>query len=188
MAQFAGLVKPSENPAWQYDPSFFANSINPASSDAGLNVNWHGLEDVAQSAINEYVDLASDDETDDLHEVQGHDQAFKIKDIVDTEAFADGDEDEEEGEDEEAEDDADDEGEEFVGGYAQNPDDFEDGEEVYDEEESEIEGEEFDDYDEEGEEESDGDMSNSHSLSADNASNNIKAGTGTAEDAFELSD
>ncbi|TIA56076.1 hypothetical protein D6C79_00139 [Aureobasidium pullulans] len=94
MAQFAGLVKPSEDPAWQYDPSFFANSINPASSDAGLNVNWHGLEDVAQSAINEYVDLASDDETDDLHEVQGHDQAFKIKDIVDTEAFADGDEDE----------------------------------------------------------------------------------------------
>jgi hypothetical protein len=192
LAHFAALHKAPEDTAWQYEPTFFAESVDPVLSEPDVNGHGHDLESLAQTAINEYVDLGSDDETEDLQHVPRMDQStFEINDLVDTEAFAEDDEDVDGDEVEDGEE-ADDEGEEFVGGYAQNPEDFED-EEVYDDEgledeedlddeEEDDDEEELEDFDEEdeedGEEESD--------VSASN--NNIKAGTGTADDAFELSD
>lgn len=184
MTRFAALHKAHEDSAWQYEPTFFTESVNPALSEADVNGHENGLESLAQNAINEYVDLGSDDETEDQQRIQRSDQStFEVDDMVDTEAFADDDDDDENEDGEEA----DDESEEFVGGYAQNPEDFED-DEVYDEEDEEEEGDEeedLEDFDEEDEDEEDEEGSD---MSANNASNNIKAGTGTAEDAFELSD
>jgi len=196
LAHFAALHKAPEDAAWQYEPTFFAESVDPALSEPDVNGHGHDLESLAQTAIHEYVDLGSGDETEDLQHITRSDQStFEIDDLVDTEAFAEDDDDVDGDEVEDGEE-ADDEGEEFefVGGYAQNPEDFED-EEVYDEEdledEEELEDEEdddeeelddFDEEDEEGEEESDVSASNN------NNNNNIKAGTGTADDAFELSD
>jgi hypothetical protein len=179
MTHFAALHKAHEDSAWQYEPTFFAESVDPAFSEPDVNGHANGLESLAQNAISEYVDLGSDDETEGQQHIQGSDTTtFEVNDMVDTEAFDDDDDDENDDGEE-----ADDESEEDVGGYAQNPEDFED-DEVYDEEEEEEgdeeELEDFDEEDEEDEEDSD--------MSANNASNNIKAGTGTAEDAFELSD
>lgn len=182
MAQFAALHRAPEPSAWQYEPTFFAESVDPALSEPEAKEHGNNLEDLAQNVMNEYVDLGSDDESGDLQQVEQSDQStFEVNDLVGTEAFADDDDDDdEEGDTEEA----DDEGEEYEGGYAQNLEDFED-EEVYEEddleEEEEEEGlEDFDDEDENDDEVSD--------PSAVNVSNNIKAGTGTADDAFELSD
>ncbi|KAG9952421.1 hypothetical protein KCU85_g2046, partial [Aureobasidium melanogenum] len=184
MAQLAALHKAPEPSAWQYDPTFFAESVDPALSESDIREHGNNLENLAQNAMNEYVDLGSDDEPEDLQQVDHSDHStFNVNDMVDTEAFADDDDDEADSED------ADDEGEEFVGGYAQNPEDFED-EEVYDEDDPEEEEEEEEDEDEgledfDEEEEDDDEVSD---MSATNVSNNIKAGTGTADDAFELSD
>jgi hypothetical protein len=182
MAHFAALHKAHEDSAWQYEPTFFAESVDPAVSEPDVDGHANGLESLAQNAINEYVDLGSDDETEDQQHIQRSDRStFEIDDMVDTEAFANDDDDDENEDGEEA----DDESEEFVGGYAQNPEDFED-DEVYDEDEEEgDEEEDLEDFDEEYEDEEEEEGSD---MSANNASNNIKAGTGTAEDAFELSD
>ncbi|KAG9560218.1 hypothetical protein KCV01_g21349, partial [Aureobasidium melanogenum] len=182
MAQFAALHKAPESSAWQYEPTFFAESVEPALSETDIKEHGNNLEDLAQNDMNEYVDLGSDDEPEDPQQVEHSDQStFEINDMVDTEAFADDDDDEEEDIEE-----ADDEGEEYVGGYAQTTEDFDD-EEVYDEDDPEEEEEEeeegLEDFDEE-----DRDDDEVSDMSAVNASNNIKAGTGTADDAFELSD
>jgi len=187
MAHFAALHKAPEDSAWQYAPTFFGESVDPALSEPDVNGHGNDLESLAQDAINEYVDLGSDDETEDLQQVPRSDQStFEVDDMLDTGAFADDDDDHDDDEGEDSEE-ADDEGEVYVGGYAQNPEDFED-EEGFDEEDSEggeeeddseQELEDFDDDDEEGEDEEDEEES---------VSNNIKAGTGTADDAFELSD
>jgi hypothetical protein len=192
MAHFAALHKAPQDAAWQYEPTFFTESVDSALSEPDVNGHGNGLESLAQNAINEYVDLGSDDETEDLQHIPHSDQGtFEVNDMIDTEAFVDDDEvDDDEGEDGEE---ADDEGEEYVGGYAQNPEDFED-EEVYDDEDLEDEEEEGDDDEEledsdgedEGEEEEEEEEESD--MSASNNNNNIKAGTGTAEDAFELSD
>lgn len=189
MAHFAALHKAPEDPAWQYAPTFFAESVDPAISEKDVHGHRNGLESLAQDAINEYVDLGSDDETEDLQHVPRSDQStFEVNDIINTGAFVDDDADDAEEEDSEE---ADDEGEGYIGGYAQNPGEFED-EEVYDEEDSEEreeeeddddEEEDLEDFDEEDEEEEEAEEEENISVS-----NNIKAGTGTADDAFELSD
>lgn len=182
MTHFTALHKAPQDSAWQYAPTFFDESVDPALSEPDVNGHANGLESLAQGAINEYVDLESDNEAEDLPHVAHSDQStFEVNDMVDTGAFAGDDE----GDDSEE---ADDEGEGYLGGYAQNPEDFED-EEVYDEEDSEVEEEDdseeelqdFDEQDEEDEEEEEEEEDMS-------VSNNIKAGTGTADDAFELSD
>ncbi|KAG9633341.1 hypothetical protein KCU64_g15844, partial [Aureobasidium melanogenum] len=184
-AQFAALHKAPEPSEWQYEPIFFAESVDTALSEPNPKEHGSNLEDLAQNAMNEYVDLGSGDELEDLQQVEHSDQStFEVNDMVDTEAFADDDDDDDD--EEEDIEEADDEGEEYVGGYAQNPEDFED-EEVYDEDDPEEEEEEeegLEDFDEE-----DGvDDDEVSDTSAINVSNNIKAGTGTADDAFELSD
>ncbi|KAG9859550.1 hypothetical protein KCU63_g6955, partial [Aureobasidium melanogenum] len=186
MAQFAALHKAPESSAWQYEPTFFAESVEPALSETDIKEHGNNLEDLAQNAMNEYVDLGSDDEAEDLQQGEHSDQStFEVNDMVDTEAFADDDDDD--GDEEEDIEEADDEGEEYVGGYAQKSEDFDD-EEVYDEDDPEEEEEEeegLEDFDEEDGDDDDDELSD---MSAINASNNIKAGTGTADDAFELSD
>jgi hypothetical protein len=195
MAQLAALHKVPEHSAWQYEPTFFTESIDPVLSEP--NVNEYlvsdktsrsspdgALESVARDAMNGYVDIASDSESDGLaqDESQGH-GIYDVADMVNVEA----DDDEE---DEEEEDD-----EDVIGGYAQDPEGYEDLESFdEEEEEEEEEGEEeveeeeenFDDSDDD--EESEEGLSNSRSLSAEDGNSNIKAGTGTADDAFELSD
>ncbi|KAG9963211.1 hypothetical protein KCU61_g3962, partial [Aureobasidium melanogenum] len=186
MAQIAALHKAPEPSAWQYEPTFFAESVEPALSETDIKEHGNNLEDLAQNAMNEYVDLGSDDEAEDLQQGEHSDQStFEVNDMVDTEAFADDDDDD--GDEEEDIEEADDEGEEYVGGYAQKSEDFDD-EEVYDEDDPEEEEEEeegLEDFDEEDGDDDDDELSD---MSAINASNNIKAGTGTADDAFELSD
>jgi hypothetical protein len=185
MAHFAALHKAPQDAAWQYEPTFFTESVDPALSEPDVNGHGNDLESLAQNAINEYVDLGSDDGTEDLQHIPRSDQStFEVNDMIDTEAFADDDGvDDDDGDDGEE---ADDEGEEYVGGYAQNPEDFED-EEVYDEEDLEDDEEEDDEELEDSDGEDDEDEEEGSDMSASN-NINIKAGTGTAEDAFELSD
>jgi hypothetical protein len=191
MAHFAALHKTPEDVAWQYEPTFFAESVDPVLSEPDVNGHGHDLETLAQNAINECVDLGSDDETEDLQKIPRSDQStFEINDLVGTEAFAEDDGDDIDGDEVEDSEEADDEGGEFVGGYALNPEDFED-EEVYDEEDLEDEEDEEEDDDEEELEDFDEEDGEEEEMESDvsvSNNNNIKAGTGTADDAFELSD
>ena len=176
MAQLAALHKVPENPAWQYEPSFFAGSIDPS-----LSVNGFAEQTPSKSAsersptseeqgITEFVDLGSESESEVVQQDEGSEEVDDDESQLDDESQGD------------------DESDGLVGGYAQDPDDLGDEEEYDEEEVDEVEGEEYDDIEDEDEgsfEDSSDDEMTHQVLPSDSG---IKAGTGTAEDAFELSD
>ena len=176
MAQLAALHKVPEDPAWQYEPSFFAGSIDPSLSVNGFAEQTPSKSTSDRSSaseeqgITEFVDLGSDSESED---VQQNEDSREVDDDVSQLGNGSREDDESDG---------------LVGGYAQDPDDFDD-EEGFDEEEGdEVEGEQYDEFDDEEEEsvEDSSDDELAHQVLPSDSG--IKAGTGTAEDAFELSD